>query len=76
MGDRLLSGGSVPWPPEARGKGSGPGALINDLIALAEARGWHRLYWHTNHGNATARKLYDSFVAADGNIRYRMSLNP
>ena len=59
--------------PQARGKGLGR-ALINDLIGLAKAQGWHRLYWHTGHGNATARKLYDSFVEADGNIRYRMSL--
>ena len=59
--------------PEARGKGLGR-ALINDLIEIARACGWHRLYWHTGHDNATARKLYDSFVEADGNIRYRMTL--
>lgn len=59
--------------PQARGKGLGR-ALINDLMTLAQAKGWHRLYWHTHHDNATARKLYDSFVAADGNIRYRLRL--
>lgn len=59
--------------PAARGKGLGR-ALINDLIDLARANGWHRLYWHTDATNATARKLYDSFTAADGNIRYRMVL--
>ena len=59
--------------PQARGKGLGR-ALINDLVSLAEVSGWHRLYWHTHHDNATARKLYDSFVAADGNIRYRMPM--
>ena len=28
----------------------------------------------TDVGNATARKLYDSFVLADGHIRYRLTL--
>lgn len=59
--------------PEARGKGLGR-ALIDDLIDLARARGWHRLYWHTDEENATARKLYDSYVKTDGHVRYRMKL--
>lgn len=59
--------------PEARGQGLGR-ALIADLQALARARGWHRLYWHTDESNATARKLYDSFVPSDGHIRYRLTL--
>ncbi len=59
--------------PAARGKGLGR-ALIDDLIALARARGWHRLYWHTDEGNATARKLYDSYVQTDGHVRYRLRL--
>jgi GNAT superfamily N-acetyltransferase len=59
--------------PEARGQGLGR-ALITDLADLARARGWHRLYWHTDEGNATARKLYDSFVPSDGHIRYRLTL--
>ncbi|MCB2125340.1 MAG: GNAT family N-acetyltransferase [Rhodobacteraceae bacterium] len=58
---------------EARGSGVGR-ALIDDLIALARARGWHRLYWHTDEGNARARTLYDSYTASDGHIRYRMRL--
>ncbi len=58
---------------EARGAGVGR-ALIDDLIALARARGWHRLYWHTEEGNARARALYDSYTASDGHIRYRMRL--
>jgi GNAT superfamily N-acetyltransferase len=57
----------------ARGKGLGR-ALIDDLAALARAKGWHRLYWHTNEGNARARALYDTYAKSDGHIRYRMRL--
>ena len=59
--------------PAARGQGAGR-ALIADLQTLARARGWHRLYWNTEATNATARKLYDSFVQNDGHIRYRLHL--
>jgi GNAT superfamily N-acetyltransferase len=59
--------------PEARGKGVGR-ALITDLSAIAKAKGWHRLYWHTNEDNTTARKLYDSITPSDGHIRYRLKL--
>lgn len=57
----------------ARGAGIGR-ALIDDLVALARAKGWHRLYWHTGEGNARARALYDSYAKSDGHIRYRMRL--
>ncbi|PPJ48128.1 N-acetyltransferase [Rhizobium sp. KAs_5_22] len=56
-----------------RGRGLGR-ALIDDLIALAMQKGWSRLYWHTNHDNATARKLYDTYAKEDGHVRYRMAL--
>lgn len=59
--------------PEAQGKGVGR-ALIEDLIAIGRARGWHRLYWNTDHDNAAARRLYDRFCQTDGHIRYRMTL--
>ncbi len=58
---------------EARGKGVGR-ALIEDLMALGRAKGWKRLYWHTDRDNATARRLYDSVVQEDGHIRYRLVL--
>lgn len=56
-----------------RGKGTGR-ALIDDLMALARSRGWHRIYWHTNEENTRARALYDSYVESDGHIRYRLVL--
>jgi GNAT superfamily N-acetyltransferase len=57
----------------ARGQGLGR-ALIDDLIALARAKGWSRLYWHTDEDNTRARALYDHYVASDGHVRYRMTL--
>jgi GNAT superfamily N-acetyltransferase len=57
----------------ARGQGLGR-ALIDDLIALARAKGWARLYWHTDEDNSRARALYDQYVATDGHVRYRMRL--
>lgn len=56
-------------------RGGGVGrALLDDLISLAERQGWSRLYWHTDEGNARARRLYDSYVKTDGHVRYRMKL--
>jgi GNAT superfamily N-acetyltransferase len=57
----------------ARGQGLGR-ALIDDLVVIARAKGWHRLYWHTDEGNTRARALYDSYVPSDGHIRYRLKL--
>ena len=54
-----------------RGEGLGR-ALMDDLVALCKERGWSRLYWHTDENNKRARKLYDSYVEADGHVRYRM----
>lgn len=59
--------------PNARGKGIGR-ALIEDLIQIGRARGWHRLYWNTDRDNAQARRLYDQFCTEDGHIRYRLTL--
>ncbi|MBB5575319.1 MULTISPECIES: GNAT family N-acetyltransferase [Rhizobium] len=55
-----------------RGRGVGR-ALMDDLVALCKKNAWARLYWHTEESNATARKLYDSYVESDGHIRYRIS---
>lgn len=59
--------------PSARGQGVGR-ALIGDLIHIARAKGWKRLYWNTEITNAQARRLYDSITPDDGHIRYRMTL--
>ena len=58
---------------DARGQGLGR-ALLDDLIAVACKNGWKRLSWHTDKGNAIARRLYDNFAKADGHVRYRMAL--
>jgi GNAT superfamily N-acetyltransferase len=57
----------------ARGQGVGK-ALLDDLVALSKARGWSRLYWHTDEKNADARRLYDRYVESDGHIRYRIMI--
>ena len=59
--------------PKARGNGIGS-ALVADLLARAKERGWSRLYWHTQQGNAPARRLYDKFAVADDFVRYRLTL--
>lgn len=55
--------------PEARGLGVGR-ALIEWLRAGLQREGWSRLYWVTQRDNATARRLYDRFAAADDFVRY------
>lgn len=57
----------------ARGKGAGR-ALLDDLAALARARGCARLYWLTAKDNARARALYDSYTPTDDHLRYRITL--
>lgn len=59
--------------PEARGRGVGH-ALIEHLIETGKTRSWERVYWHTETGNAPARRLYDRFNAADDFVRYTVSL--
>jgi len=57
-----------------RGAGIGR-ALLDDLVELSKKNGWQRLYWHTDEGNTTARKLYDTYVKTDGHVRYRMRIS-
>lgn len=48
-------------------------ALIDDLMALAKAGGWPKVYWHTEAGNDRARRLYDQYTPADGYVRYTLT---
>jgi len=59
--------------PDRRGSGTGR-ALIDFLVERGRREGWNRVYWLTKHDNATARRLYESIVPADGFIRYRVVL--
>lgn len=58
---------------DARGLGIGR-ALIDALVTWAKARGCGEVYWHTNATNSTARRLYDTYAAADGVVRYTLKL--
>ncbi len=55
--------------PEARGQGVGR-ALIEHVRAFARDRGYASVRWLTAEGNATARKLYDTYAPATGFILY------
>lgn len=59
--------------PDARRSGIGR-ALIEDGVTIARERGFGRLYWHTKSDNAVARRLYDTFAASDGFVRYTLPL--
>lgn len=59
--------------PAARGSGVGK-ALIDDLIDMARQKGCKRVYWHTDKGNANARRLYDHYAKEDGHVRYRLGV--
>lgn len=55
-----------------RGTGAGR-ALIEAVYAEADRRGLPRVYWHTNTGNKTARRLYDRVATLSDFIQYRRS---
>lgn len=60
---------------DAGARGAGVGRrLIEALIARGRERGWRRLYWHTEAGNAVARALYDRIVPVTGYVRYDVAL--
>ncbi len=56
-----------------RGQGVGR-ALIEAVAERARLKGSPRLYWLTQAGNETARKLYDQVAAHTGFIRYERAL--
>jgi GNAT superfamily N-acetyltransferase len=57
----------------ARGQGVG-GALIEGVYAAARAAGVSRVYWLTQEGNATARRLYDRIAEKSDFIVYDKAL--
>jgi len=61
--------------PLVRGRGMGR-ALIDAVKDVAIKSGSSRLYWNTDQTNATARKLYDSYVGEAGKVQYRIPLGP
>jgi GNAT superfamily N-acetyltransferase len=59
--------------PEARGQGVAR-ALIAEVGRWARERGCARVYWHTQSGNETARRLYDQVAENRGFIQYLIQL--
>ncbi|WP_448233079.1 GNAT family N-acetyltransferase [Microbacterium lacticum] len=57
--------------PDVRGVGS---ALIAQVRTAATDAGAHKVYWLTQSGNATARRLYDSLATDTGFVHYQMEL--
>lgn len=56
-------------------RGSGTGKrLIEWVQAFAQQQAHGRLYWHTQHNNARAQKLYDWVAEKSGCIEYRLAL--
>ena len=58
--------------PDIRGKGYGR-KLIVACGKAAEEKGCSKYYWLTQHENAVARKLYDTF-GQSGFAEYRIKL--
>ncbi len=55
--------------PSVRGGGLGR-LLIETVYGWAEEQGASRVYWATQEGNATARRLYDRVAAKNDFIQY------
>ena len=59
--------------PAVRGGGVGS-ALIAHVRDAAQAAGAQKVYWLTQSGNRTARRLYDSLATDTGFVHYEMEL--
>lgn len=59
--------------PEQRGGGVGK-KLIEFVQAEANKEKCSRLYWHTQNGNATARRLYDYVANLTEFVKYQKAL--
>ena len=56
--------------PSVRGTGVGR-KLIEAVYDEADRRNLSRVYWHTDKGNATARRLYDRLAVLSDFVQYR-----
>lgn len=59
--------------PDVRGAGTGA-LLIEHVRSWAEQAGCDKVYWLTQNGNHTARKLYDRVAADTGFVHYEIDL--
>jgi GNAT superfamily N-acetyltransferase len=59
--------------PDARGGGAGR-ALIAHVKGWAENHGSAKVYWLTQEGNDTARRLYDRVAVHTGYTHYQIAL--
>lgn len=57
----------------ARGQGIGR-ALIEQVYDFADKQHCNRVYWTTQEGNTTARKLYDAIATQTDMVQYRKKL--
>lgn len=58
---------------KVRGTGAGR-ALIEHIYSFAESKNCNRVYWTTQEGNTTARKLYDKLANLTDMVQYRHDL--
>ena len=56
-----------------RGQGLGR-ALIEQVYEFANKKNCNRVYWTTQEGNTTARKLYDVIASQTDMVQYRKNL--
>lgn len=59
--------------PDARGAGTGR-ELITHVRSWAQERGIEKVYWLTQEGNTTARRLYDAVATHTGFTHYEIEL--
>jgi len=59
--------------PAVRGGGIGR-ALIQEVIDMAKAKGWDRVYWKTNASNAVAQVLYNKVATRTQSVVYEVNL--
>ena len=58
---------------QVRGQGLGR-VLIEKVYEFAHSKNCNRVYWTTQEGNTTARKLYDAIATQTDMVQYRKNL--